>query len=165
MERLAIKAVKLIPNYHAYSLLDDRVLSFCTLAAERGIPVLVQMRVEDERSHYELLKVPGVSVDDIAALAGRIPPLAIVALCPYLGEAVRLAAVSNVFVDISFVETLDTLCSLCAVIPVSKILFGSHVPWLYPRAAMAKLRLSSIGEEERIAIGSGNALRVFGNLR
>jgi predicted TIM-barrel fold metal-dependent hydrolase len=157
-----IKAVKLIPNYHAYSLGDERAVALCARAAERGIPVLVQMRVEDERSHYELLKVPGVKAEEIAALAARLPELSIVALCPYFGEAVRLAAIPNVYVDISFVEVLDTLRQLCAKVPAGKVLFGSHAPWLYARAAVRKLELSGIGKEERAAIGSRTAARLFG---
>jgi len=156
-----IKALKIIPNYHAYSLSDERAVALATRVAERGIPLLVQMRIEDERAHYELLKVPGVTVEEIAALAARLPRLSIVALCPYFAEAVRLAAIPNVWVDISFVENLDTLRQLLAKAPAAKVLFGSHAPWLYARAAAKKLELSSIGAPERAAIGSGNASRLF----
>jgi hypothetical protein len=162
LARPGIKAVKLIPNYHAYTLTDERAVALCARAAERGLPVMVQMRVEDERSHYELLKVPGVPVEDIVALARRLPNLTVVALCPYFAEAVRLAAVPNVYVDIAFAENLDTLGQLCAKVPAAKILFGTHSPWLYPRAARAKLELSSISKEERAAIGSRTAAGIFG---
>ncbi len=159
--RPGLKAVKLIPNYHGYSLRDDRAVAVCEKAAARGIPVLVQMRIEDERSHYELLKVPGVPVDDVIALAERVPTLAVVALCPYYGEAVKLAKVTNVYTDISFVETLDTLGQLCAGVPAGKVLFGSHAPWLYPRAAVAKLELSTIDDADRELIGWRTASRLF----
>jgi uncharacterized protein len=162
LSRPGLTAVKLIPGYHCYSLADERAVALCAKAAERRIPVLVQMRVEDERSHYELLKVPGVPVDDIFALAQKLPELTIVALCPYYAEAVRLGALPNVYVDISFVENLDTLGQLCAKVPAAKILFGSHAPWLYPQAAAAKLALGSIGGAERAAIRDGNAARLFG---
>ena len=157
-----IKAVKLIPNYHAYSLSDERAVALCARASERRIPVLVQMRVEDERSHYELLQVPGVKAEEIAALAARLPELTIVALCPYFAEAVSLAAIPNVYVDISFAEVLDTLGQLCGKVPSGKVLFGSHAPWLYARAAVKKLELSSIGKAERAAIGSRTASGLFG---
>ncbi len=157
-----LKAVKLIPNYHVYSLKDEPAVALCSQAADRGIPVLVQIRVEDERSHYELLKVPGVPVDDIVALARQLPKLTIVALCPYFAEAVKLAAVPGVFVDISFAENLDPLRQLCEQAPFEKLLFGSHAPWFYPRAAVAKLETSTIGQREREAIGWRTASRIFG---
>jgi hypothetical protein len=158
----APRAFKLIPNYHGYSLWDERVGALCTGAAERGIPVLIQMRVEDERSHYELMKVPGVPVADIIGLARRIPGLTVVALCPYFGEAVALAAAAGVYVDISFAEVLDTLRQLCSKAPAEKIVFGSHAPWLYPQAAAAKLTLCTIKDSEREAIGWRTASRIFG---
>jgi predicted TIM-barrel fold metal-dependent hydrolase len=160
--KAGIAALKIIPNYHAYDLSDVRAVALAEQVAARGIPLLVQMRIEDERSHYELLKVPGVTVEAIAALAHRLPGLAIVALCPYFAEAIRLAAIANVWVDIAFVENLDTLRQLLAQVPPAKVLFGSHAPWLYARAAAKKLALGSIGAEERQAIGSGNAARLFG---
>ncbi len=157
-----LKAVKLIPNYHVYSLREQPAVSLCSQAADRGIPVLVQMRVEDERSHYELLKVPGVPVQDILGLAERLPELTIVALCPYFEEAVKLAVAPGVYVDISFAENLDPLGQLCGKAPFEKILFGSHAPWFYPRAAVAKLEKSTIGQREREAIGWRTASRIFG---
>lgn len=162
VNRPGLKAVKLVPNYHAYRLVDDDAVALCERAAARGVAVLVQMRVEDERGHYELLKVPGVPVDDIVALAERMPKLTVVALCPYFAEAVKLAKAANVYVDISFAETLDTLGQLCAAVPAGKVLFGSHAPWLYPKAAAAKLALSTIGAADREAIGWRNAARLFG---
>jgi predicted TIM-barrel fold metal-dependent hydrolase len=162
LARPNLKAVKLIPNYHAYSLRDKFATALGVRAAERGIPMLVQMRVEDERSHYELLKVPGVPVDDIVILRHSVPDLTIVSLCPYFEEAVRLAAEPGIYVDIAFVETLDTLRQLRDLVPAEKVVFGSHTPWLYPRAATAKLELSTIDAGEREAIGWRTAARIFG---
>jgi predicted TIM-barrel fold metal-dependent hydrolase len=158
----APRAFKLIPNYHGYSLWDERAGALCTRAAERGIPVLIQMRVEDERSHYELMRVPGVPVADIIGLARRIPGLTVVALCPYFGEAAALAAAPGVFVDISFAEVLDTLRQLCDKAPAEKIVFGSHAPWLYPQAAVAKLKVCTISDTQREDIGWRTASRIFG---
>jgi len=160
--RPGIPAVRLVPNYHAYRLADDPALALCARIAARGIPAMIQVRVEDERGHHELLKVPGVAVEDIEALARCVPGLTIVALCTYLGEAVRLAAVANVYVDIACVETLDTLGQLCARVPAGKVLFGSHAPWQYARAAVRKLETGSIDEEQRSLIGSLSAARLFG---
>ena len=155
-------AVKLIPNYHGYSLTDPRAIAVCRVARQRRVAVMVQMRMEAERGHSEFLKMPGVSVDDITALAAAVPDLSLVALCPYLAEAVTLAKLPGVFVDISFTENPDTLAKLCAQVPAERVLFGSHTPWYYTGAAMAKLTSSEIGERERTAIGSGNAVRLLG---
>ncbi len=162
LERPGIPAVRLVPNYHAYRLIDEPAVALCAAAAARSLPVMVQMRIEDERGHHELFKVPGVPVQDIEALALRLPGLTIVALCTYFAEAVHLALVPNVYVDISCVETLDTLGQLCAKVPAGKVLFGSHAPWQYARAAVRKLGTGSISDTDREAIASATAVRLFG---
>ena len=156
-----IPAVRLVPNYHAYRLTDDVAVALCRRAAARRLPVIVQMRVEDERNQYELLKVPGVPVDEVEALAARLPELTIVAVCGYLREVIRLAAVPNVWLDISFAETVDTLGALKAEIGLAKLLLGSHAPWLYARAAMAKVETGTITAVERNAVGGKTAGRLF----
>ena len=156
-----LRAVKLIPNYHVYNLTDPSVVALCSDAQRRGVTVMIQMRMEDERGHYELLKVPGVGVEQIAALVGEVPGLSLVALCPYFAEAVTLAKLPGVFVDISFTEKPDTLALLCREIPAARVLFGSHTPWYYTAAAWAKLASAEISEVERQAIAGGNALGRF----
>jgi uncharacterized protein len=162
MDRAVLPAVKLIPNYHAFPLGDERVLQLCARAEQRRVPVMIQARVEDERGQYELLQVPGVSVQEITGLAARFPRLSIVVLCAYVAEAPDLAKLPNVSVDISFIETLDTLGSLCASMPAEQVLFGTHTPWFTPRSALAKLRLSRITDTQRELIAHGNAARIFG---
>jgi uncharacterized protein len=161
METDGLRVVKLIPNYHGYALSDPRVLAMCRAAAGRGIPVMVQMRMEDERGHYEFLKMPGVAVEEITALAAAVPGLSVLALCPYFAEALLLAKVPGVSVDISFTEMPDTLAQLCAAVPASAVLFGSHTPLYYTGAAVAKLASAEITEAAREDIGSGNARRLL----
>ncbi len=157
-----LRAVKLIPNYHGYSLSDPRAVDACREAARRSVPVMVQMRMEDERGHYEFLRMPGVAVEEITALAAAVPGLSIIALCPYFAEAAVLARVPGVFVDISFTELPDTLAQLCAVVPASAVLFGSHTPLHYTGAAIAKLASADIDEKTRQEIAGGNARRLLG---
>lgn len=157
-----LRALKLIPNYHGYSLSDPRLLAACREAARRHVPVMVQMRMEDERGHYEFLKMPGVAVEEIVALAGAVPGLSLIALCPYFAEAAILAKVPNIAVDISFAELPDTLAQLCAAVPASAVLFGSHTPLYYTGAALAKLASAEIDERTRQEIAAGNAARLLG---
>jgi predicted TIM-barrel fold metal-dependent hydrolase len=156
-----IPAVRLVPNYHAYRLTDDTAIALCRNVAARGLPVIVQMRIEDERNQYELLKVPGVPVEDIEALAARLPQLTIVVVCAYFREVARLAAVPNVRLDISFAESVDTLGALTEEVDAAKLLLGSHAPWLYARAAVRKVETGTITAAVRKAIGGETASAIF----
>jgi len=121
--------------------------------------------VEDERRQYPLMKVPGVSVDDVLVLAAAHPELSILCLCPYFHEACRLVLEScYVCIDISFCERENSLRVLLEKLPAERVLFGSHTPMLYTRANGMKLDCAEISPADRERIAGGNALRLFPNL-
>ena len=156
-------AIRLLPNYHSYRLDDARVAATVRLAQKRKLPVLVQIRVEDERAHHPLMQVPAVPVADVARLAGAFRSAKFIALCAYLPEARTLTTLAgNVRVDLSFMETMDTLASALTDIPARRIVFGSHTPFLETRSAVAKLTTADIPESARQAVASGNARTLLG---
>lgn len=156
-------AVKVYPNYRRCSL-DSACMGALMeeLARERGKALVIQMRVEDERAQYPLMKVPGTPVAEIVALAKRFPQTPVVCLCPYLPEAVALVeATENVSVDIAFVEHMNTLQTFLKRVPARRVLFGSHTPFLYTEASLMKVRFAEIPAEDLRAVSSGNAQRIF----
>jgi len=151
-------AIRLLPNYHSYRLDDARVAAAVRLAQRRKLPVLIQMRIEDERAHHPRMQVPAAPVADVVRLAGAFRTVKFVALCAYLPEARTLTTLTgNVRVDLSFMETMDTVASALADIPARRIIFGSHTPFLETRANVAKLASAEISASARKAIASGNA--------
>ncbi len=160
-----IPAVRVLPNYHLYDLDGPAAAALAAALVELDLPLLVQLRVEDERSQHPLLRVAGVPVETVLAYAQRHPALRLACLCPYFGEAVALATgAANVWVDLAFAETLDTVVSLLARVPAERLLFGSHTPFLYPRAACAKLERAGLPPDAMEALRSGNARRLLGEL-
>lgn len=162
-------AVKLLPGYHCYGLGDACSLELLEeLAREPLGPVMVQLRIEDERAHHPLCRIPGVDCGAVIEAARRFPSLVVVALCPYFAEAARLLAeTENVCVDLSFVEHMRTVGSLLDGAPggrrtEGRVLFGSHTPFLYTRAATLKLDAPDVPASTREAIASGNASRILG---
>ena len=158
------RVVKIVPNYHRYELdspcVDDLV---STLTARPARVLMVQMRVEDERQHYPLMKVPGVSAEGVIALARKYPSLRIICLCPYLREAAQLVGgTENVYVDTAFIEFTDTIRHALRQIPAGRLLFGSQTPFLYTRANTMKLEASGAPKRALNAIASGNAQRLLG---
>jgi len=157
-----IRAVKLFPNYHQYSLKDERVSEMMTAARAHRLVVLVQMRLEDERSHYPLMQVPGVACEEVIRLARAFPRVPFIALCAYFAEAGPVArAGRNLHVDLSFMETVDTLKTALKSIPAGQVLFGSHTPFLNTRSALMKLELARAGRRQLRMISSGNAARLL----
>lgn len=152
-----IRAIKIFPNYHGYSLSANSMDGFLNEFKGRNIILILQMRLEDERNHYPPLKVSGVDYREIINLAKRFHEVPIICLCPHLIEAISLVKeTTNIYIDISFVETLDTVSSLLKEIPAERVVFGSHTPYLYTRSAVMKIKAEGIAERDRNAIMFGN---------
>ncbi len=161
--RYQVRAVRIMPNYHLYDLEQDCAQELADRLNAAGIPLLVQLRLEDERNQYAALKIAGVPVESVCTLANRWPALRVVCLCPFMGEAEQLVQEApNTWVDLACVESLDTLASLLAAVPAHRVLFGSHTPFLYTRAGMAKLETANVSPDALEAVRCTNALRLFG---
>ena len=154
-----MRAVKVHPNYHLYDLAGECGQALAASLSERDLPLLVQMRVEDERNQYPPLQISGVPVEQVQELATAHPELPIICLCAYLPEAVQLAqSAGRVLVDVAFVETLDTIAGfLERGVPAERVVFGSHTPFLYTRAARMKLDCARADGLDTEAIGGGTA--------
>ena len=154
--------VKILPNYHHYRLTSKAVDRFMEKAGENKNSILIQVRMEDERNQYPLLKVMGTKADDIVNLAKRFSDCTIVCLCTYFREAVDIVTrTGNVYTDTSFIEKLDTLPALFKKIPVPRVLFGSHVPFLCSDAAKNKIVLAGLKKTDRDAVASGNSRAIL----
>ena len=159
------EAVKIFPNYHNYSLSLPAMEKFMDDLAGRKVPLMVQMRLEDERNQHPLFKIAGVNPGEIIKFAGHFPEIPVLALCPYFKEAIDLVCnSSNIHVDISFTETLNTVSALFEEIPAARILFGSHTPLLYTRSSVMKIKAPDIPQKDFKAITYGNAQALM-NLR
>ena len=158
-----VRAVKALPNYHGYSLADAMARDLAAAVHDAGLPLFVQMRIDDERNQYPLMQVPGVPYGELMEFARAMPGLTVIALCAYFAEVRELAdSPANLYVDTSFVETENTLRTVLDFVPADRILFGSHTPFFTTRSGMMKLELADISGADREQIASANALRILG---
>jgi len=155
---LGMRLVKIFPNYHQYSLVSPAAMELASFLAEEGVPLLIALRVEDERSQYPLMKVASVPVHEIVTLAALHPRLRVLVLGAQVGEITALTAGSdNIFCDIAFAETGNVMERLLDSTPVGRLVFGSHTPFFYTRAAVRKLTGACLDEKNRQAIAFENA--------
>lgn len=163
MDECSPVAVKIIPSYHFFSLDSDQSLELSRRLESEGIPLLIQMRLEDERNQYKGLNIQGVPTGDIINFNKNSPSLKVICLNAYLPEALAIAGETNdnLGFDISFTERSNTVDVLTRAINPDRLFFGSHTPILYTRSATMKVEHSNCGKENAAKIASTNAAQWF----
>ena len=160
---LGLRLVKIYPNYHQYSPCSPPVMELADRLAAENIPLLIALRVEDERNQYPLMKVAPPPLEEITRLAELHPRLRVLVLGATVGEIASLTAgTSNVSCDISYAETGNVMDRLLASTPADRLVFGSHTPFFYTQAAVRKLTGASLNEQVRSAIAVENAKALLG---
>lgn len=159
LEKWKFQAIKLIPNYHQFDLGDDRVAELLAIAEKSNVPVCVQMRMQDERSHHPLVKVPGVSAVSIVKLAAQHPRNRFLVCAGYLNELKTFKDSANIWAEISFVESGQALVGALKAMNPQRLVFGSHSPLYYFEAQAKKLDVDDVDatQEQLKQIAEKNA--------
>ena len=168
-DELEMRGLRLCPAYHGYALDDPRSLALMGRAAERELPIFVQVRVEDPRKQHRLLQVPDVPVEQIASAVRKLPRASFVLLDTFdeVKDLISLldAAIRNVYVDICRLEVYSywdlSLGSLIERLGVERVLFSTGMPFDEPRISKVKLDALDISPEDRARIGGGNLARLL----
>ena len=157
-----IRAVKILPNYHNYSLKAGHLDAFMAALAEAKLKLILNVRLEDERHKYFALRIKGVPVPAISAFLKRFPSHHVLLTGLYKPELEKLAPDHVSFsADIAFCEWFNTLELLLKKIPARRLLLGTCTPLLSTRGEVDKLVRAQIPAGAKALIGSGNAQRFF----
>ncbi|MGI8484037.1 MAG: amidohydrolase family protein [Thermomicrobiales bacterium] len=159
-----VVACKFIPNYHVYELSDPVMNEVANTLKSLDVPLCVQVRMLDERAHHPRMLVPGVPIAEIVEFARSHPTLRILACGTYQSELRQLAEADNVSVELSSIESGNTLMNVLDILPPDRVMLGTHAPVYYPAPAIAKLQGYGITPETIEMIATGNAERFFSQL-
>lgn len=164
-EDYEMPGIRLHPNYHGYTLDDERFKALLDLAGRYHLIVQVVIKMEDERTQHRLLRVDPVDASPLITLVQSRPKLVVVllnALRSVRGDTIsQLTANGNVFVEISMQEGVGGITKLLKHAPLDRVLFGSHFPFFNLESAQLKLRESELAQFQLTAITSGNAQRLL----
>ena len=152
------------PTYHHYTLDTPELAPLMDKMAATGLPVCVQLGMEDMRRQYDRAIVEDVPPPSIGTFMRAWPAVRIVALGLKGGQPEQLGESfpENGYFDISNYEAMDALEHAVARFGAERVLFGTHAPLFTPHANVAKLKSAELTEDTRRAIAEGNARRLLG---
>ncbi|HBE01729.1 MAG TPA: hypothetical protein DC049_04555 [Spirochaetia bacterium] len=156
-----VRIIKLVPGYHLYNLASENIFACVEYAIKENILISIQIRMEDERRHHPLMKVPSCSIDDIRRLVRRYPETLFHIASAYFSEAVLLKDLNNIILEISGIEHLDTVNTIGKYLPYNRLCFGSHTPLYYTRSAILKIQKSTCSAEDLEIVKTGGKLRDY----
>lgn len=163
---LGFRALKLYPTYHAYDVTSHETLRLMEEAGERGWPVLLNVRVEDERHHHPLMQVAPLPMEAAITAARNVPGVKIVLCSGNNGEIARFlgeVARDDVYAELSWIKgPLNATEDLVEKVGSRQLLFGSHLPFSMAQTALAKVREAFISDEQKADLLWRNAEGVLG---
>lgn len=141
VDDLGIRILRIVPGYHGVSLRDGRLVELARVATDRGCCLQLCVTLEDRRTQHPLVRVPDIDLSSLGALVAAVPGLRLQLLNATLGQlrSGRLDELPTVCVDTARVDGTDGLVQLLQMLPVERILFGSHAPFLIPEAALLRI--------------------------
>jgi len=167
-EKFKMRGVRLHPNFHGYSLRDERVLKLIKVVSEYGYPVSIVVRVEDERIGHWLVRVPPVPIDDIAYIIKSCKDTTFIILALRGGEAIKLISelgtdYKNYLIGISKLTVYfsDTLTKVIDKIGVDRVLFATGMPFQYPECSLLKVECLDIDKNSKEMILWKNIFRII----
>lgn len=163
-ERHRMRVVRLHPNYHGYTLADERAARLLDLAGELGLLVQIPLVMEDERTIHPLLDVPPVDPAPLPELLKTRPGLRVQLLNAFRtlrGLPLASLAARGVAFEIAMLEGVEGVATTLGQIPADKLCFGSYAPFFYFESAALKLRESVLDEDQSLALRSGGALALL----
>lgn len=159
-------AVRLLPNYHGYRLYNDEALALVARAHEHSLPVIVTMRMQDERSHHWHMSVNAVSTDEVRFLLRQMPPVRFVLSNVSWQEVMalrpELELARECVWEMSYKPPAFYLESAVKELGAERILYGSGAILQYPEALLLPVQQAAISDADKALILAGNARRVFG---
>lgn len=153
-------ACALSPTYHSYRIYDQEASDLLGALAEMGIPALLFVRLQDERSHPPLMQVPPLPIDHVV-LALRAHPHLAMAVCNLNLPAEAPALVASLARPAPTLLTTSykslQLARMVDLLGAEHLAYASCMPLFYPESSMAQVRDAGIEEAARYEIMEGNA--------
>lgn len=164
------RGIRLVPGYHGYSLASPRVAELASAMRERGLPLQICARLEDERlvhPRIPIVPVPFHEIAELLRLTGDIPVILSGLRASEWGSVEEHLNADHrrdkVLLDLWFTNgPVAAIGSLCRKGLAKRFGYGSCMPIQVPEATILQLAAAAIGDDERAALCRGNTASLLG---
>ena len=175
--QLGMRGLRLYPQYHDYSIGDDRCIRLVKAAHKRGLPVAFSMRLIDNRQRSWLDIDREITLDEIAALVERVPDASYIVLHTLFGKESEKSAQVFTRARMGFDTIYGAGCGIVgpnawdlneALVRYGKekLVFGTAAPFRDYVSPLLRIEVfREAGEEARGLIWSGNITRLLSGAR
>lgn len=159
-------AVRLFPNYHRYRLPDPQAADLLKVAMGRGIPLMISVRIEDERLQHWLVRIDPVPRLDLMWVLRAFPDLKLVLLELKPDEMDQLhdniVTHSCASLDIAERRPQFHLEEMVEQLGSHRVMFGTGMPLKYPECSLHQVRDARLSGDAKQRILYRNASEMFG---
>lgn len=163
-EEFAMPGIRIHPNYHGYKLADPKFGRLLELATRCGLLVQLAAAMEDSRTHHPLVQVPDVDLSPLPNLVRETEGarVQILNLRPRVAALKPLVEVEGITFDSARVDDTAGVARLLRGLPVDRVMFGSHAPFLIQEAALIRAIEAGLTADELLHLFSRNAAGLLG---
>lgn len=160
---LNIKAVRIVPGFHFYKLTDPVMDELSDMLRQYGLPLIITLRLRDERTMYMIQPEP-VVIGDLCAYLDRNPDIVTLVAHIRAGEVpkleAQLSARENLFIDISgFKDGLFTVDNAWENTAArGHIVYGSGAPLMEMQSTTMQIDTAHLEESAKNEMFSGEKL-------
>ncbi|RAV20856.1 amidohydrolase family protein [Paenibacillus contaminans] len=166
VRRFSSKALRIYPTFHGYSLQDPDMKLLCVKAKEHRLPLMITIRMEDERLNH--IFAPSVlAMAELELFLQENPEIDVILLNIRYAELQALKETiqtrGNVYFDASGLkDQMFVVEKLLQDFDKEHLLYGSQHPLYCLKSTLLLVQLAEIDEESKKAILGDNGKTVFG---
>lgn len=167
-EDLNMRGLRLYPAYHDYNLTDSPALELIAAATEMHMPIALPMRVVDMRQRHRLDTERNLTAQELDAVTRACPKTSFIFLNALGLQPATFSeenqAGRHIVTDLSRLTAVlhDNLGELIREAGAGSVVFGTGVPFNYPKPALLKLEVLRASEADKERIAWGNMAAVLG---
>ena len=158
VEDLHIKAVRLIPTYHKYSLTDPMMAEVMAAIKSYDLPLLLTLRLRDERCMY-MFQADFVNKEAVAAFLAQYTDVVTLLTDTSAYELEQFKDVfaerDNLFADCSGLKDGLFAADRAYEAIGDKLVYGSAAPLLEMQASFYNITMAPLDEDVKTKILSG----------